>query len=440
MMHVAVAMPASGDLTLPNAVHRADPADSLYRIAREALSNGDYKRAAELFRQIADRYPKSEYAGSALYWQAFSLQRNGRTEDLRNAKSVLESLNERYPSAMRGDASTLRTRICGDLARRGDEACAAEIARTADPERRGTTRGAQSSACPSGDQDSDDRIAALNALLQMNSERAVPILEKVLARRDECSTQLRRKAVFLLSQKRGAETADALMKVAQTDPDAEVREQAVFWLGQTGSPRAVELMEGILRSSKDDKLKDRALFSLGQSNSSRAAQILRDYAASESEPESLRDRAIFSLGQRRSEENATFLRGLYGRIKNETLKDRILFSLSQQRGLGNERWLMDVATNENESTKMRKQALFWAAQNGVSIDDLAALWNRMPSRDMREQLIFLYSQSRSPAAVDRLLDIAKNEKDRELRQKAIFWLSQSRDPRVTKFLEDLINR
>ena len=62
----------------------------------------------------------------------------------------------------------------------------------------------------------------------------------------------------------------------------------------------------------------------------------------------------------------------------------------------------------------------------------------MNDRELKEQLIFVFSQRRESAAVDKLLAIGKSEPDRELRKKAIFWLSQSRDPRVAKFLQDLI--
>jgi HEAT repeat protein len=418
----------------------ADPADSLYRAARDELGQGNYRRAAELFARIAEQYPKSTYASASMYYQAFALYRSGRSEDLNSAVGVLASLAQRYPSStVRGDASTLRTRVCGELAQRGDERCAAEVTRIADAGARSSagSRSAQSSQCPTGDDD-DDRVAALNALLQMDSERAVPILEKVLARRDACSASLRRKAVFLLSQKRGADVADALMRVAQNDPDAEVRSQAVFWLGQTGSDKAIDLLSQILTSSKEEELKEKALFALSQHSGTRAGRMLRDIAARESEPEEIRDKAIFWLGQRGSEDNAAFLRQLYGRMKNESLKEKILFSLSQQRGAGNERWLMDVALNANESIEMRKKALFWIGQSGGSIGELTALWSRMDNPEMRDQLIFVYSQRHEREAVDKLMDIAKNEKDRELRKKAIFWLSQSHDPRVAKFLEDLV--
>ncbi|HET7187544.1 MAG TPA: outer membrane protein assembly factor BamD, partial [Gemmatimonadaceae bacterium] len=48
----------------------ADPADSLYREARETLNRGEYRRAAALFGQITQRYPSSTYAADALYWRA----------------------------------------------------------------------------------------------------------------------------------------------------------------------------------------------------------------------------------------------------------------------------------------------------------------------------------------------------------------------------------
>ena len=85
---------------------------------------------------------------------------------------------------------------------------------------------------PAPRDDDDERVVALNALLQMDSDRALPLLKRVLERRDECSYVLRRKAVFLVSQKGGDEAADILMQTARNDPDRETREQAVFWLGQ----------------------------------------------------------------------------------------------------------------------------------------------------------------------------------------------------------------
>ena len=434
---------ARADLGSPRAgpelpeLQQGDPADSLYRRARESLNRRNYTQAADLFRQVADRYPKSPSAPSAMYFRAFSLYQTGSVDRMRESRDVLTSLEKKYPNADLADAKTLRTRVCGELAQRGDAQCAAEVSRIAGS---GQSAATSSQGARCSEDDDDERVVALNALLQMDSDRAMPILKKVLERRDTCSYVLRRKAVFLVSQKGGEEAADILMQTAKNDPDQETREQAVFWLGQVRSERAVPLLEDLLKNSKDKETKDKALFALSQQSSPKAGQILRDFAERESEDEELREQAIFWLGQKHSEDNANYLKALYGRVKSEALKDKIIFSLSQQRGFGNAEWIMQIALDPKESVEMRKQALFWAGQNGgASTEAFANLYDKMTDSEIKEQLIFVLSQrGRDGKALEKLMDIAKSDKDKELRSKAVFWLGQSRDPRAAKFLEDLI--
>ena len=414
---------------------KGDPADSLYRLAREAMSRGDYKRAAEIFHRIPERYPQSAYAGQAMYYEAYSLYRSGGDDDLSAARDRLGDLKQRDAKIWKSDGSVLLTRVCGELAKRGDEKCAAEIDRAAqnDPP---VQKGA---SCPDEDDENDDRIAALNALLQMDADRAMPILKKVLERRDPCSAGLRRKALFLVSQKQTSETANILMNAARSDPDPEVREKAVFWLSQV--PGSTPLLEGILSGNGDENIKEQALFALSQQDEARAQQVLRDFALRESENPDLREKAIFWLGQRPSSQNTEFLRNLYHQIKNQDLREKVLFSLSQQSGVGNQQWLMNIAVDPKEDIELRKKALFWASQSGVATSELGSLYTRMGDAEMKDAIIFALSQRQSDrAAIDKLFDIAKNEKDPELRKKAIFWLGQSRDPRVQQFLMDLINR
>jgi HEAT repeat protein len=448
-------------------MYQQDPADSLYRAAREAFTKNDFTRASEMFNRLVERYPNSKYEGDAMYFLAFSYYRMGGTEKMRSAIEMLTRLKATHPNVAKGDAATLRTRICGELARQGDEACAAEVSesatsieraqrdadkaeRAADKAERDAARSGRASSrsssrsssnCPGEDDDDDERVAALNALLQMDADRAMPILTKVLERRDECSAGLRRKAVFLVSQKRTPQTADLLLKIARNDPDSEVRQQAVFWLSQVPDERAVDMLQEILRNSKDEELQNKALFALSQHRSGRGNVILREFALKADAPEELRGQAIFWLGQRNNAENNEFLRSLYSRLDNGELKEKVLFSLSQRRGAGNEKWLMEIAVNPKEDIELRKKALFWAGQSGVGIDEIIPLYSKISDQEMKEQVIFVLSQRNgSPAAVDKLLDIAKNDKDSELRKKAIFWLGQSRDPRVQQFLIDLINK
>jgi len=59
--------------------------------------------------------------------------------------------------------------------------------------------------------------------------------------------EVRKQAVFALSQRSSEEAVPALIRVARTSPDPELRRTALFWLGQSNDPRAVDLFEEILR-------------------------------------------------------------------------------------------------------------------------------------------------------------------------------------------------
>ncbi|HKV76398.1 MAG TPA: outer membrane protein assembly factor BamD, partial [Gemmatimonadales bacterium] len=111
---------------------QGDPADSIYRPAREALNKGDYRRASDLFRRIRTSYPKSVYAGDACYWEAFSLYKIGGTTELRSARSALDAQRAKYATAAtRGDAEALMARIQGELAKRGDSRAAESVTASA---------------------------------------------------------------------------------------------------------------------------------------------------------------------------------------------------------------------------------------------------------------------------------------------------------------------
>lgn len=447
----AAALPLTAPATLAQTPTRApaatsvarDSAESLYTTAREALSSGDYTRAAQLFRDLAASYPRSALVPDATYYEAFARYRSGGIGDLQSARALLDTLRSeirtRFPAYTgQAEANALATRVCGALAQQGDAACAARIAAEAQGNvRAATSPGRGPDGCTSED---DDRAAALNALLQMDADRAMPILEKVLARRDACSASLRRKAIFLVSQKQTPQTVDILVRVAQTDPDPRVREQAVFALSQVPGDRTFQVLSDILHTSSDSSLREKALFALSQNRSPRARDLLRAYAADAAAPRDLRGRAILGLGMGDAAGNSAFLQSLYGKLTDPELKDKVLAAMMMQRkGGDNGAWLLDLAKRTSEPLDARKRALFLASQSGVSTAQIAALYDALPP-EMREQAVFVLSQRNDAAAMDKLIAIARSDKDPDARRRAIFWLGQSHDPRATQLLTELLDK
>lgn len=58
--------------------------------------------------------------------------------------------------------------------------------------------------------------------------------------------EVRKQAVFALSQRPKTDGVPALIQIARTNRDPEIRKTALFWLGQSRDPRALGLFEEIL--------------------------------------------------------------------------------------------------------------------------------------------------------------------------------------------------
>jgi HEAT repeat protein len=410
-----------------------DPADSLYRAAREALNRGQYHRAGELFGELVRRYPKSGYAGDALYWHAFSLYREGGNDNLRAALDRLSTQKARYATAAtRGDADALATRIRGVLAGQGDPAAAETVYAQAEA----AVNVEVNADC---DEETDTRLAALNALLQMDADRAMPLLTKVLAKRDPGSVCLRRKAVFLVAQKHSDQTESTLLASIRNDPDHEVREQAVFWLSQVQGPRVVAILDSIIRRSNDADLRDKAVFALSQQRDPRAIEALRGIAERGENPREIREKAIFWLGQSKGS-GSGYLKSLYARLEDDELKQKVIFAVSQAGSADDAAWLLGVARDSRGGIEVRKNAIFWLSQRrGATAAELNSLYGGLKEPELKEQIIFALSQVKDPGAFDQLASIASKDPDPEMRKKALFWIGQSKDPRAADLLERMLN-
>ncbi len=432
---------------------QGDPADSLYRAARAAITRGEYRDAARMFREVRTRYASSAYAADAHYWEAFALYRSGRTRDLGGALKALDAQAVRHPqAATRRDGEVLALRIRGMLAQRGDVeaaeaiALAAERAAPSPPPAPPREPLAESPAPvpagppPQADHEEDDiRIAVLSALQMMDAERALPILKAVLAKRTPETATLREKAIILLSRKQTEETETILLDVVQHDPDPDVRGQAVFWLASVPTDRAVAALDSIVRRSTDWQIQERAVYALSRHESMRSNIALREYVRRADVPDDLKGQAVWWLA-RRGEENDAFLREVYAQTESPEIRERILHALSRSENPENRRWLMERALDQGESMETRRQALFLAGRRGdLEIGDLVRLYGTMEDREIREQLIFILSRREEPAAVDQLIAIVRSETDPALRTKAVFWLGRSNDPRAAEVLLELIN-
>jgi HEAT repeat protein len=88
------------------------------------------------------------------------------------------------------------------------------------------------------------RGQALFWLAQKAGRRAADAIEGAI--RDDPETEVKKKAVFALSQLPKDDGVPLLIRTARTSRNPEVRKQAVFWLGQSSDPRALAYFEEVL--------------------------------------------------------------------------------------------------------------------------------------------------------------------------------------------------
>lgn len=417
---------------------QGDPADSLFKVAREALNRGEYRRAADIFSEVTRRYPNSGYAAQCGYWEAFSRYRLGTTEELRLASRALDAATAKYSQISRdADVSGLRTRIDGVLASRGDVDAATRVRQRA---REAPSSGNGEGDSPCDREDIQVRAEALSALAQMDPNGALPTLRRVLDRTDECSVQLRRSAAMMLARRADSSSAAILANVARNDASLDVRVEAIQWLPRMPGSIGLNAIEEVLRTSDEERVQRAAIAALMSSDNPRARSSVRAILERRDASERLRMEALSRYDRERSgADDAAFLKSLYTRTESERVKDAIISALS--RIGGNDDFLMGIARNESEPYAMRSSALIRLSRSGtISIADLSKLYDAADSRSMREQIISALAGRKESEATDKLVDIAKNSTDYNARRMAISALTRRNDPRARDLLKELVEK
>lgn len=421
-----------GDLTSepPQSWAQSDPADSLYRLARQTLNRGEYRRAAQLFGDITQRFPNSAYAADARYWRAFALYRIGGTPELREALAALESDGRRYHQAsLKVDAATLASRIRGALAQRGDVRAITQVEREA---------GKQGDSCDR--EEAAVRLAALSSLGDMDQESTTPIFRRILAKRDICSASLRRNALFLLAKRGDPEATALIIASARNDTDPHVRSEALRWLAKMPGDQALATLEEIARTSDNESLQRSAVAALARSESPRARLAIRNIIERNDVSESLRAIALASVVGEHSADGGAYLRSVYPRLQTSRLKLGAIRAVAKIGGSENERWLLSLVRNQSEPLDVRSAALSYAGRSDIAIGDLVAMYDAAGERPLRTRLISLYGSRSEPEAANKLASIAKTGTDPELRRMAISALSRRNDPRTRQLLLEILDQ
>ena len=483
--------------------------ESTFLRARSLINQGEFVVAAREFALIREKYPQGKYLGDSFYWEAFARHRMGQLEQARQLLDDMLGMAARdelgNTDVLRVvDARQLRLRILGQLAETGDsraaqyalqlseltlgqvwdstaaaiemamdsleaamgpamdsvEATMGRVARGLEPLRIGAaellerTDGFSFSysfgrrqELPEGCEDDSMQQEALTALLRLVETDRIRILRGVIDREDECSVNLRVRAVELLAREDTQEAEKEVIDVAMTHADPRARYAAVSGLRRFDSPTAIAALATILMRSRHQETVEAAISALRRSERAEARQALTRYAANAANPEELREDAIVALA-RRDDVPADVLIQLYATLETEDLKTTVIDRVRRKVADGDngETWLFNVAFDASESKEIRSSALdAWARSPSLELSGLADAFGRLEDPELRERIFYgLYRRAgqeegeAKSEVVRKMVELARLETDGDVRERAVYWLGRTGSPEAVEFLLELL--
>ena len=417
-----------------------DPADSLYRVARQALNAGEYRRAAQLFASITEKYPRSQYANDASYWRAFALYRIGGIAELHEALRVLDSMKDDTTHGRVAYPGRVQTTRAAQEAMRATQSELLSSAEALSAVQRAVQSAVQRAAQSAAQSATPAAVAAVASL----SPAAVTINFD----RPEAESALLAMRIRGALAARGDATAAA--QIARTadvratgcdDEDAQLRIEALNALVQMDPKSAQPTVTKVLarRDPCSAQLRRGALSLVARSGDSHSVDVL--ISTVENDPDlGVRSEAVSLLGRTPDARSTAALSRMANSAGNAALRRIAVRSLAAQGTAAARQSLRDIMSRADAPADVRITALHYAGKSELQIADLDRIYDSASDRSTRYEVVSLLEQRDEPQAADKLADIAKTSTDPALRRMAIDALSRRKDPRTTKLLMDIVDK
>jgi hypothetical protein len=376
------------------AERQADKEEDLYDRGTDALDDHDWRTAVTVFGRVAEM--RLSHADAALYWLAYAQNKTGQRSE---ALATLLDLQKNYgKSKWNEDAKALEVEI---------------------------RQSAGQKIAPEHVEDEDLKLMAINGLMQSDSERAIPILEKILSNPNN-SSKVKERALFVLSQSGSARASEILANVAKGTAHHSLQEKAIRYLGIMGNENSRRVLTDVYAATADMGVKKSIL---------RAYMLSGDKArllslAKAEQNADLRSEAVQQLGIMGSREE---LSQLYESETSIDVKKKIIQAMFIG---GNADKLGELARTESnldlKVAAIRNLGLLGGSRSGQLLFTLYESDSRAEVRRAVIQGLFLQNNAKG------LVDLARKEKDRDLKSEMVQKLSVMHSKEATDYLMEFL--
>jgi hypothetical protein len=375
---------------------RAERANDRYERAMDLVDDSQWKAAVDAFEAVVKE--KDAKGDAALYWQAYALQKLGRTQD---AAAKLQALRSGHPKSR-----WLKEAQALDVEMQQRAGRPPQIV---------------------GVDDEDTKLLAIQSLMQMDAAQALPLLQRILES-PRNSPKLKDRALFVLSQSGTPQARDILVRTAKGDGYPGLQRKAIQYLGIFGGSENGAALADIYAASAAHEVK-RAVLQAYMVSGER--ERLLALAKAEAD-QAMRREAIQQLGVMGAQDE---LWQMYGGGSTAETKKAILQALFVG---GNAARLVELARTEKDP-ELRRDAIqhLGLIGNAEANAALEQIYRGESDRRLREAVLqgfFVQGNAK------RLIEIARTEKDPELKRRAIQHLSVMGHPDATKFMLEILEK
>jgi HEAT repeat protein len=454
----------------------SDAASAMFRGGRDLITDQQWARAEEKFRQYVAGYPNEKNVDAALYWLAYSEFQLTHFDQCKS--TVLRLLNNYQKSSWRDDARTLLAQIPSgtgvgsgssggtgvgvgvgdgsDLQFELEKAKAARVSAGAlvdtyvdlknvelfslqDANVGLFKRLGKDEGQPADDDPCEFKIVVLQALFQSDVQRGISAATEWLAPASTQTVRCKGAALTLLARNGGKAVTPVILGIARNEPNVKLRARAIAALGATSDETVIDTLRDFALNSQDNDIAEAALYALGQHTGTRAVTVLGEIATSSRAPV-LRKVAIGSIASRPGEPAVDALLKIYDADQSVEIRKYVIAGLGHRKSERAGNKLLEIARGA-DNIELRKAAISGIASRSgeKAIDILLGLYDTEKSEELKDRIINSIGSSSDPRVTKKLIEIARNpQSPMDRRRRAIGWLSRSKDPEVTKFLEDLL--
>ena len=370
---------------------------SLYADGTRAINENRWSDAEAIFGKVASQ--RGERADAALYWKAYAQNKEGQQA---RALETCADLGHSYPkSRYLSECDALRIEI----------------------------RGAGGNPVqPQATSDEDLKLLALQALMQQDEARTLPIIQQIL--NGNGSDRLKEKALFVLTQSRSPQALQVLGQVVRGQSNPALQIKAIRMYAALGGKRSVDTLGDVYQHTNDESVKRAILQSYLVTGS---ADKLVEAARGEQNPVLVKT-AVQSLGAMGA---TTELFTLYRDTKSAETKSAIIGSLVAAGPKGSE-ILGNIATSEQDPELRRKAIRNLGVTGGVSAAP-ALVSTYQKSSDVESKKAALDGLFISGDVHD-LVALARAEKDPALKQAIVSKLSIMHSKEATDYMMEILNK